>query len=111
VSSRLTHPDPPAGLADDGRPWPLRVADIDVLEHLNNAATWTAVEDEVHRRAPGRPIGSAELEYRTPTGPDAELRLCSRLEDGQARVWLIAEGEVQASAVTRFSRSGGRRPP
>jgi acyl-ACP thioesterase len=87
------------------------VADIDVLEHLNNAATWTAVEDELHRRTPGRPIRSAELEYRAPAGPDADLRICSQLEDGHARVWLTTQGEVQASAVTRFTRSGGRRRP
>jgi acyl-ACP thioesterase len=89
----------------------LRVADIDVLEHLNNAATWTAVEDELERVAPGRPVVSAELEHRSATGPDADLRLCSQVDDQEARVWLIAEGEVQASAVARFSRRSGGRPP
>jgi acyl-ACP thioesterase len=110
VSPRLTHAEPPAGLAVDGRPWPLRVADIDVLEHLNNAAAWTAVDDELHRRAPGRAVESAELEYRGATGPDADLRLCSQFDDGQASLWLVAGGEVQASAVTRFTPApaGGR---
>jgi acyl-ACP thioesterase len=103
VSSRLTHSEPPPGLLDAGRPWPLRVADIDVLEHLNNAATWSAVDDELHRRAPGRAVGFAELEYRGATGPDVDLRLCSEFDGGQARMWLVAGGEVQASAVTRFA--------
>jgi acyl-ACP thioesterase len=111
VSPRLTHHEPPVGVADDGRPWPLRVADIDVLEHLNNAATWTAVEDELQRVAPRRPIVSAELEHRSATGLDADLWLCSQLDDREARVWLIAEGEVQASAVTRFGGSSGGLPP
>ncbi len=103
VSSRLTHGEPPAGLAGKGRPWPLRVADMDVLEHLNNAAAWMAVEDELQRRAPGRAVAWAELEYRAGTGLDADLRLCSQVGEDEARVWLVADGQVQVSAAAWFS--------
>src|SRR3546814_13945934 len=42
VKARLQHPDPPVDAA--ARPWPLRFTDFDVLEHVNNAAYWEAVE-------------------------------------------------------------------
>jgi acyl-ACP thioesterase len=102
VSSRLTHADPPADGTLDSRPWPLRVSDIDVFEHLNNAATWTAFEDELQRRAPNREVGWAELEYRSAIEPDADLLLSSRVEGDGVRVWLSAGGVVQASGVARL---------
>ena len=51
VSSRLLHDGPPTGVGP-GRAWPLRLADFDVFDHVNNAATWVAVEDELARVAP-----------------------------------------------------------
>jgi acyl-ACP thioesterase len=102
VSSRLTHADPPADRVLDRRPWPLRVSDIDVFDHLNNAATWTAIEDELQRRAPRRPVEWAELEYRSAVEPDAELLLSSDLDGDHVRVWLGVDGAVQASGLARL---------
>jgi acyl-ACP thioesterase len=102
VSSRLTHPDPPADAVKQGRPWPLRAADIDVLDHVNNAAVWTAVEDALHRRGVAQRVAWAELEYRSAIEPDASLTLASAAapssEGGAVWVWLLASGTVQASA-------------
>ena len=50
VSSRLVHPRPPVGVSS--RPWPLRVRDLDLLDHVNNARALEAVEDEVALRRP-----------------------------------------------------------
>jgi acyl-ACP thioesterase len=102
VSTRLTHADPSADGNLDSRPWPLRVSDIDVFDHLNNAATWTAIEDELQRRAPNRRVEWAELEYRSAIEPDADLLLSSRVEGDQVRVWLSAGGVVQASGLARL---------
>jgi acyl-ACP thioesterase len=102
VSPRLTHPDPPAPASAASRPWALRVSDVDVFDHVNNAATWTALDDELYRRARQREVGWAELEYRTAIDPDARLCLSSQLDDDHARVWLVTDGAVQASGVARF---------
>jgi acyl-ACP thioesterase len=99
VTSRLSHPDLPEELPEQHRPWPLRVADIDALGHVNNAATWAAVEDEVDRVAPGRPVVGAELEYRSPIDRSQDTVVASRLDGAELHVWLAAEGTVLASAA------------
>ena len=52
VSGRLSLPHPPADA--HVRPWPVRASDFDLLGHVNNAAYWYAVEDELARLAPWR---------------------------------------------------------
>ncbi len=108
VSARLTHPDPPDGLgaSADSRPWTLRVSDIDVFDHVNNAATWSALDDELHRRARHRAVEWAELEYRAAIDPDARLCLSSQMDNDQARLWLVTDGAVQASAVAGLAPAG-----
>jgi acyl-ACP thioesterase len=98
VRGRLTHGDPPeAGVA--WRPWPLRATDHDVLDHMNNAAYWAAVEEAFADRA--HDITGAEIEYRVPITPDQAVSL-GTADDG--RLWLCAEdGAVHASAVVRFA--------
>jgi len=101
IKARLVHD----GLPDDGverAPWPLRFSDFDVLDHVNNAAYWEAVEETLaaHRdlRAPLR----AELEHRSAVERHAAVERCHRRDpDGTLRVWLVADGTVAASAVLR----------
>ena len=45
VSSRLWLGDLPVGAA--AVLWPLRVVDVDLLGHVNNAAYWAAVEEQI----------------------------------------------------------------
>ncbi len=52
VRGRLVH-GPPSPDAD-ARPWPLRASDFDVLDHVNNARSLEAFEDELARCLPGR---------------------------------------------------------
>ncbi len=103
VTSRLSHRDPPREPVPDHRPWPLRVADLDVLGHVNNAATWAAVDDELDRVAPGRILAAVELEYRGPIDRTHNTVLASLLGDQALEVWLVAEGSVLASAVLTFA--------
>ena len=96
VSARLRHDPPPDG--GQRRPWPLRSTDFDRFGHVNNAATWEAVEDELDRLAvvPVR----AELEYRDGIGPADAVDLVSwPLRDGDIGIWLTVDGALRASAV------------
>jgi acyl-ACP thioesterase len=96
VSARLRHRAGP-GPAAEARPWPLRSADLDVLGHVNNAATWQAVEDELWRR--GVVPGRAELEYREALDPGDDVVLRSEPGEGGLRIWLTVGDEVRASAT------------
>jgi acyl-ACP thioesterase len=90
VRTGLTHPAPPPGAAS--RPWRLRRAELDVGGHVNNAAYWRAIEEELPERAPEDGL-YAEIEHRVPCEPgDATL-----LEDGDRRWLLTGEGAVCAS--------------
>ena len=102
VQARLRHGPPPApdgepGSEVESRPWPLRSTDIDRLAHVNNAATWAAVEDELDRR--GLVAGAAELEYPDALAPrsSAELRVAVG-ERGALALWLLVADKVVASA-------------
>ena len=49
ASVRLSVPGPPAEGGEIVRPWSVRASDIDIWDHVNNAAYWEAIEDEVAR--------------------------------------------------------------
>ena len=90
VSSRLAHdPQPPPDATV--RPWPLRATDFDLLGHVNNAATWSVVEEVLaveglHQDR--RPL-EAELEYRLAIEPgDAVAVVSARADDGALAVWI-----------------------
>ncbi len=97
VTSRLRLPaHPPADAAV--RPWPLRVTDLDVLDHVNNAASWAAVEDELATRRPGFRVQRAEMEYRAPVDLGDPVELRSVLRDGTVQCWLTSGDEVRTAA-------------
>ena len=74
-----------------------------MLAHLNNAASWQAVEEELGRVASGRRIVGAEIEYRAPVDPDDELELVTALDDHQLACWLTRGDEVRTSALVEFA--------
>lgn len=94
VGGRLQHPAPPqgegAGLVT--RPWPLRASDFDVLGHVNNAVSWSVVDDVFGGFASGR----AELEYRLPIEPATDVHVA--VETGARLLWLVSGDGVHASA-------------
>ncbi|MGY6500022.1 MAG: acyl-ACP thioesterase domain-containing protein [Acidimicrobiales bacterium] len=93
VRAKLRHGDPPQDLSAAGAtvdPWPLRFTDFDVLEHVNNAVSWEALEESLasrrHLRAPLR----AELEYRSAIERDDRVaRVAMDHEGGGVSVWLV----------------------
>ena len=91
VSARLRHPSPPGGdEVAERNPWPLRFVDFDVMDHVNNAVAWAALEEERagrrHLRAPVR----AEVEYREAIERgDALQRVAVDHEGGALSTWLV----------------------
>jgi acyl-ACP thioesterase len=88
VKARLKHPDPPDGA---GRtPWWFRRADLDVADHVNNAAYWSVLEEAGPE--PAAPV-TAEIEFRAPARAGEAIVL---ERDG---MWWVTspEGEVHAS--------------
>ncbi len=101
VRGRLLHGAPPAGAVS--RRWSLRTGDFDVLDHVNNARSLEAVEDELVRRLPGRITRRARIEYRGTLERGDEVALVSTVspddEGDVLAVWLIVDGDVRVSAT------------
>jgi acyl-ACP thioesterase len=102
VSSRLSHPAPPADASR--RPWVLRFRDLDWLDHVNNARAFEAIEDEVARAVPGRRVASVSIEYRGALARETDVELVSTVEradgdDDRLSMWLVSGDEVRMSAV------------
>ena len=97
VKARLTHPKPVDGA--DRRPWPLRVADFDTLNHVNNAAYWAVVEEYLATEGQSGPF-RASVEYRDGVIPTDEVTIASAdLAAGRCLWWLTSDGALAASAL------------
>lgn len=96
VKTGLTHPPPPDDAA--ARPWTWRRSDLDVGGHVNNAAYWQAVEEDLADPA----ALYAEVEHRMPcTAGEATL-----LSAGERR-WLVSGDAVCASFALRSAPPSG----
>lgn len=92
VTARLRHPLPNG--AEERSSWSFRATELDIAGHINNAAYWAALEEEL-LAGPELIHADAELEYRTPSQPGEKLLL----RDGNWR-WIVGEArEVHASIV------------
>lgn len=77
ISTRLRHPGLPPGADLTRQAWPLRVADVDVARHVNNAVSLAAVEDllAVAGLAETPAPWWVEVEYRRAIDPGASPEL------------------------------------
>jgi acyl-ACP thioesterase len=96
VSARLRHPAPPSDAVT--RAWPLRATDIDVVGHVNNAAYWEAVEDELAQRDSPR-VTSAEIEFRAGLELPDDVELVVADTEAGFAAWLCVAGDVRASVL------------
>lgn len=79
------------------RPWPLRRSDFDVLQHVNNAAYWEALEELLgDGGALDAPL-RAVVEHRQAVAPGEHVELCSA-PDGTARGWWLVTDQLVAAA-------------
>ncbi len=97
VSTKLELPDPPPD--DAGLHWPLRVSDIDLHGHVNNAVYWQAVEHVLPSTGidPGRPL-VAELDYREPIDLDDAIELVTSSAGGSLLAGFRAADGIRAVA-------------
>ncbi len=97
ASTKLELPDPPPDAS--GEPWPLRVTDIDLHGHVNNAAYWQAVEQLLPLGGvdPRRPL-VAELDYREPIDLDDRVELVAAPDAGGLLVGFRTAAGISAAA-------------
>jgi acyl-ACP thioesterase len=94
VTARLRHPSP----AQDAQAstWTFRATECDIGDHINNAAYWLPLEEELLLRSVDRPEPEqldVEIEFRNPAQPGEKLIL----REGSRR-WIVdAGGETHAS--------------
>ena len=87
VSGRVRAPEVPDDAASMS--WVLRKADLDIVDHVNNAVAWAAMVEV----SPG-PITAAVLIHHGPLEAGDEVVLRST----PGALWLIVEGDVRISA-------------
>jgi acyl-ACP thioesterase len=98
VTARLRHQSPDG--AREALSWTFRATDCDVAGHVNNAAYWQPLEEEL--LADGEPDWiDVEMEFRSAAQPGSKLVL----GDG-ARRWIVGgDGDVHASVVVSAGRA------
>ncbi len=93
VRARLYHPLAPSGLAFE--PWHFRAADLDLANHVNNAAYWCLAEERLIGQKPT--ALDAEIEFRSPARA-GEAQFCHRGD----HLWVSSrDGDPHASIVVR----------
>ncbi len=92
VTARLHHRPP--GELHPSEPWVFRAIDCDVAGHVNNAAYWEPVEEELLQGDDPAAL-DVEVEFRSPAQPGEKLLV----KNGRTR-WIVApDGETHATIV------------
>lgn len=109
VGSKLQLPGPQAGSAARRQPWPLRRTDLDVLEHVNNAAYWCALEEVVAQRPDLLAAAHrAVVEFARPLDFGTTVELSWTDDRSSLSAWLTVDGTVHASlSLTVVDGHGG----
>jgi acyl-ACP thioesterase len=92
VTARLRHPAP--GAIERDSMWLFRATELDIAGHVNNAAYWQPLEEEL-LRGPEPESLDVEIEFRTPAQPGVKRVLCA----GPRRWILERDRQVLASAL------------
>ncbi len=92
VKARLHHPPPPENASD--ALWTFRATECDIAGHVNNAAYWQTLEEELLADSDPDRV-EIEIEFRSPSQP-GEKRI---LSNGDWRWITGADGDVNASVL------------
>lgn len=97
VSARLALSAPGPAVASLGR-WAVRRTDLDPYGHVNNAATWSFLEEAAKLDTSER-IGRAQMEYTQPVEAQGQdPRMVSTLDETGLAAWLVDGDDVLAAA-------------
>lgn len=98
ASTRLTLPDPPQDAHRS--PWPLRVTDLDLMGHVNNAAYWKAIEDRIRSSEPDlRRPSRSRLDFRQPIDLGDALELAEYSSGSGRGIAFVVRDAVKAVAL------------
>jgi acyl-ACP thioesterase len=99
VSARLRHPGPES--TDGGTGWTFRATECDIADHVNNAAYWQPLEEELLAGEDPERI-DVEIEYRAPAQPGAK-----RVVSGGSYRWILGDDD-ELHASIRLGAPDGR---
>jgi acyl-ACP thioesterase len=101
ISARLRHPPPTGG---ERTAWMFRATELDIAAHINNAAYWEPLEQELMAGEEPEQF-DVEIEYRKPALPGEKLVL----RDGAHR-WIVGEGGETHASIALAGKGTGRPP-
>lgn len=100
VDSRLKMPKTPpflsveeasaAGVQMNEMPWSFRRSDLDVLDHINNAAYLSILEEAFGPHDPPSPM-RVSIEWQKPTNCDHSHRVLETFSEAGMTMWLLDE--------------------
>ena len=79
------------------RPWPLRAVDFDTFAHMNNAAYWAVIEEDL-RDHPVTVPTRVTIEYGAGIGPQDQVTIASAQAGDERLLWWELDGQLAASA-------------
>jgi acyl-ACP thioesterase len=99
VSARLRHPGPES--TEGGTGWTFRATECDIADHVNNAAYWQPLEEELLAGEDPERL-DVEIEYRAPAQPGAKRVV----GDGSYR-WIVGDGDELHASIRLGGPDGG----
>lgn len=92
IRASLRHPGPRS--VQRQRSWNFRATECDVADHINNAAYWQPLEEDLLERPDPERL-DVEIEFRTPAQPGEKL-----VQHADNRLWIVGhDGETHASVI------------
>ncbi len=82
-------------------PWLMRAGDLDVMNHMNNAAHWAAVVEALSFIGMPTHRVRVELEHVLAVAPQSHTSLWAKSVAGGADIWMQADGLVATAARVR----------
>ncbi len=100
IHARLRHPKPPEDAT--GYAWNFRYTDVDIADHVNNAAYWETIEEQIVATGEVEPkMLDVELEHRLPAQPGPHVLL-----RGEHYGWLTTPDRAEVLSSAAFLARG-----